>query len=171
MTLGHSKNITLLLFTQSHPTLFDSMDCNMPDFPLLHYLLEFVQIHVHWVGNAIQPSHPMPPLSLFTFNLSQHQALFQWVSPLHQVDKVLELQLQHQSFQWIFRTDFLLDWLIWSPCLISSFDLQGTLKSLLQHHSSKASVLQCSDFLMFQLSNPYMTTGKTIALTITVAQD
>ena len=70
--------------------------------------------HVHWVGDAIQPSHPLSSPS--TFNLSQHQGLFQWVSSSHQVAKVLELQLQHQSFQWIFRVDFLLDWMVWSPC-------------------------------------------------------
>ena len=72
------------------------------------------QTHVHWVGDAIQPSHlllsPSPP----AFILSQHQGLFQWVSSLHQVAKVLELH--HQSFQWIFRTDWLQDWLVWSPC-------------------------------------------------------
>ena len=98
---------------------------------------------------------PSPP----AFNLSQHQSLFQWVSSLHQVAKVLELQLQHQSFQWICRTDFSsVDW----------FDLlavQGTLKSLLQHHSSKASILQCSAFFIVKLSDPYMTTGKTIVWT------
>ena len=68
---------------------------------------EFIQTHVHWVGDAIQPSHPLLSPSPPTFNLSQHQGLFKWVSSSHQVAKVLELQLQHQSFQWIFRTDFL----------------------------------------------------------------
>ena len=77
----------------------------------------------------------------------------------HQVAKVLEFQLQHQSFQGIFRTDFL--WVDWLYLLA----VQGTLESLLQHHSSKASVLQCSAFFIAQLSHPYMTTGKTIALT------
>ena len=70
-------------------------------------LPEFTQTHVHWVGDAIQLSHPLPSPSFPTFNLSQHQSLFKWVSSLHQVAKVLEFQLQHQSFQWIFRTDFL----------------------------------------------------------------
>ena len=108
---------------------------------------------------TIQPSHPLSSLSPPAFNLSQHQGLFQWVSSSHQVAKVLELQLQHQSFQWIFRTDFFrTDWL-------DLLAVQGTLKSLLQHHSSKASILQCSSFLIVQLSHPYMTTGKTIALT------
>ena len=93
----------------------------------------------------------------FSFNLSQHQSLFQWVSTSHQVAKVLEFQLQ-QIVQWLFRLIcFRIDW----------FDLsavQGTLKSL-QLHSSKASILQCSASFMVQLSHPYMTTGKIIALT------
>ena len=72
--------------------------------------------HVHWVSEAIQPSHPLSSPSPPTFNLSQHQGLFKWVSSLHQVAKVLEFQLKHQSFQWIFRTDFLYDWLIGCPC-------------------------------------------------------
>ena len=78
------------------------MDCSTPGFPVLHYLLEFAQIHVHWVGDAIQPSHPLLPPFSPALNLSQHQSLFQWVSSSHQVAKVFELQLQHQSFQWIF---------------------------------------------------------------------
>ena len=75
--------------------------------PYLHHLPELAQTHVHRVGDAIQPSHPLSSPSLPAFNFSQHQGLFYWVSSLHQVAKVLELQLQHQSFQWIFRTDFL----------------------------------------------------------------
>ena len=74
---------------------------------VLHRLPELAQIHVHWVGDAIQPSHLLLPSSPFAFSLSQHQSLFKWVSFSHQVAKVLEFQLQHQSFQWIFRTDFL----------------------------------------------------------------
>ena len=93
--------------TQSCPTLWDLMGCCTPGFPVLHYLPEFAQTHTHWVDDVIQPSHPPPPPSP-ALNLSQHQGLFQWVSTSsHQVVKVLELQLQHQSFQWIFRTDFL----------------------------------------------------------------
>ena len=72
----------------------------------LHYLLDFVQTHVHWVGDAIQPSHPLSSPSPLALNRSQHQGLFQWVISSHQVAKVLELQLQHQSFQWIFRVDW-----------------------------------------------------------------
>ena len=117
--------------------------------------LEFVQTHIHWVGDTIQPSHPLSSLSP-ALSLSQHWGLFQWICSLHQVAKVLELQ--HQPFQWKFRVDFTKDW----------FDLlavQGILKSLLQHHNSKASILWCLAFFMVQLSHPYMTTGKTIALT------
>ena len=84
-------------------------------FPVLHYLPEFAQTHVHWIGNAIQPSHPLLSSSAPAFSLSQHQGLFQWIGSLHQLAKVLELQLQHQSFQWIFRVDFLYDWLVWYP--------------------------------------------------------
>ena len=87
---------------KSCPTLCDPMD-----FPILHYLLEFAQTHVHWVDDAIQSSHHLSPPSPPAFSLSQHQGLFQWIGSSHQVAKVLELQLQHQSFQWIFRTDFL----------------------------------------------------------------
>ena len=91
-------------------------DCSMPGLPVHHQLPELTQNHVHWVSDAIQPSHPLSSPSLPAFNLSQHQGLFQWVSSLHQVAKVLEFQLQHQSFQWIFRTDFLQDGLVGSPC-------------------------------------------------------
>ena len=93
--------------TQSYPTLCDPMDCSMPDLPGHHQLPEFTQTRVHWVSEAIQWSHPLSSPSSLAFNLSQHQGLFQWVSSLHQVVKVLEFQLQHQSFQWTFRTDFL----------------------------------------------------------------
>ena len=92
--------------SQSCPTLCDPTDCSMPGFPVHHQLPEFTQTHVHWVGDAIQPSHPLSSPSPPAFNLSQHQGLFQWVSSSHQVAKVLEFQLQHQSFQWIFRTDW-----------------------------------------------------------------
>ena len=93
--------------TQLCLTLSDPMDCSRPGFPVHHWLLELAQTHVHQGGNAIQPSHPLLSSSPPAFNLSQHQSLFQWVSSLHQVAKVLEFQLHHQSSQWIFRTDFL----------------------------------------------------------------
>ena len=79
-----------------------------------HHFPEFAHIHVCWISDAIRPSHPLLPSSPSVFNLSQHQGLFQWVSSLHHVARVLELQ--HQSFQWIFRVDFLQDWLVWSSC-------------------------------------------------------
>ena len=92
---------------QSYSTLCDPTDCSMPGFPVHHYLPEFAQTHVHRLGDAIQPPHtlsfPSPP----AFNVSQHQGPFKWVSSSHQVAKLLELQLQYQSFQWRFRTDFL----------------------------------------------------------------
>ena len=101
---------------QSCPTVCDPMDYSMPGFPVHHQLPQLTQTHVYQVGDAIQPSHPLSPPSPPAFNLSQHQGLFQWVSSSHQVAKVLEFQLQHQSFQWIFRTDFLEDWLVGSSC-------------------------------------------------------
>ena len=92
---------------QSCLTLCDHMDCSTPGFPVRHQLPELAQTRVHRVSNAIQPSHPLLSPSPPAFNLSQHQGLSRWVSSLHQVVKVLELQLHHQSFQWIFRIDFL----------------------------------------------------------------
>ena len=89
------------------PTLWDPMDCSIPGFPVIHHLLELAQTHVHLVGDAIQPSHPLSSPFPPALNPSQHHGLFQWVSSLHQVAKVLELQLQHQSFQWIIQD--------WSP--------------------------------------------------------
>ena len=92
---------------QSCLTLCDPTDCSTPGLPVLHCLPEFSLTHVHRVSGAIQPSHPLSSPSPPTLNLSQHQGLFQWVSSLHQVAKGLEFQLQHQSFQRIFRVDFL----------------------------------------------------------------
>ena len=87
---------------QSCPTLCHPMNCSMPGLPVHHQLPEFTQTHVHWVGDAIQPSHPLLSPSPPAPNPSQHQGLFQWVNCLHQVAKVLEFQLQHQSFQWTY---------------------------------------------------------------------
>ena len=89
------------------PILCNPMDCSIPGFPVHHELPELTQTHVYWVGDAIQPSHPLLSPSPSVFNDSQNQGLFKWVSSSHQVAKVLEFQLQHQSFPWIFRTDFL----------------------------------------------------------------
>ena len=99
-------NIQFSSVAQLCSTLCNPMNCSTPGFPVHHQLLESTQSHVHWVGDAIQPSHPLSSPSL-ALNLSQHQGLFQWVSSLHQVAKLLELQLQHQSFQWTPRIDLL----------------------------------------------------------------
>ena len=115
---------------QSCLTLCDPTDYSTPGFPVHHQLLELAQTHVHCISDAIQPSHPLSSPSLPAFNLSQHQGLFPWVSSSHQVAKVLEFQPQHQSFQWIFRTDFFrMDWL-------DLLAVQGTLKSLFQQFNS-----------------------------------
>ena len=102
--------------SQSYLTLCDPMDHSTPGLPVHHQLPEFTQTHVHWVGDTIQPSHPLSSPSSPALNPSQHQGLFKWVSSLHQVTKVLESQLQHQSFQWTPRTDLLQDGLAGSPC-------------------------------------------------------
>ena len=122
-------------------TLCSPMGCSTPGFPVLHHLPKFAQTYVHWVGDIIYPSHPPLTLSLPSLSLSQHQGLFQWVSFLPQVVKVLELQLQDQSFNECsglisFRID-----------LFDLLSVQGTLKSLLHHHSLKASVLWHLPFL------------------------
>ena len=145
--------------TQSCPTLSSPMDCSTPGLPVHPQLLEFTQTHVHRVGDAIQLSHNLLSTSPPVFNLSQHQGLLKSVSSSHQVAKVLEFQLQHQpSKEHSGLISFKMDWL-------DLLAVQGTLKSLLQHHSSKASILLHSAFFIVQLSHPYMTTGKAIALT------
>ena len=134
------------------------MNHNTPGLPVHHQLPEFTQTHVHQVSNAIRPSHPLLFPSPPAPNLSEHQGLFQGINSSHEVSKILEFQLQHLSFEHPGLISFRMDWL-------DLLAVQGTLKSLLQHHSSKASVLRRSDFFTVQLSHPYMTTGKTIALT------
>ena len=157
---------TFFLFssvTQSCPTLCDPMNCSMPGLPVHHQLPEFTQTHVHRVSDAIQPSHPLSFPSPPAPNPSQHQSLFQWVNSSNQVAKVLEFQLYiSPSNEHPGLISFRMDW-----CDLLA--VQGTLKSLLQHHSSKATILQCSSFfttlIFLPLSHPYITTGKTIALT------
>ena len=135
------------------------MNCSMLGLPVHHQLPELTQTHVHCVGDAIQLSHPLSSPPPPAFNLSQHQGLFQWVSSLHQAAKVLEFQLHiSPSNEHPGLISFRMDWL-------DLLAIQGTLKSLLQHHSSKASMLRHSTFFTVQLSHPYMTTRKTIALT------
>ena len=140
------------LVNKSHPTLCDPMDCSTPDFPVLHYLPKFAQTQVNWVSDAIQPSPPLSSPSPSALSLSQHQGLFQWVGCLLQVARVLELQVQGQAFQWVFRMiSFRTDWLDLRA-------VQMTLESIL--HNLKASILWCSAFFMVQLSHWYMTTRK-----------
>ena len=112
-----------------------------------------------WVGDAMWPSHPLPPLTPFAYNVSQHRSLFQWVNSSHQVAKVLELPLQHQSSnEYSALISFRIDW-------FDSLAVQGTLKSLLQYRNSRAWILQEHPvFFMVQLLHPSMTTGKTIVL-------
>jgi len=135
------------------------MNRSTPDLPVHHQLLEYTQTWVHWVSNAIQPSHPLSSPSPPALNLSQHQGLFQWVSSWHGVAKAWNFSFNiPPSNEHPGLISFRMDWL-------DLFAVQGTLKSLLQHHSSKASILWCSAFFTVQLSYLYMTTGKTIALT------
>ena len=135
------------------------MDCSTPGFPVLHYLPELVQTHVHRVSDAIQSSHPLlspfPPAP----NLSQHQGLFHESALCIRWPKYWSFSFNiSPSNEYSGLISFRMDWL-------DLLELQGTLKSLLQHHSSKASILQCSAFLRVKLPHPYMTTRKTIALT------
>ena len=105
---GHfSGSVQFSSVTQSCLILCDPMDCSTTALPVHHQLPDLAQTHVQHVSDAIQPSHSLLSPSPPAFNLSQHQGLFQWVSSSHQVAKVLEFQLQHQSFQWTPRTDFL----------------------------------------------------------------
>ena len=140
-------------------TVCDPMDCSTPGFPVLHCLLEFAQTHVHWVGDAIQSqplSSPSPPPSIFPIS-----RVFSNESVLHtRWPKYWSFRLSiSPSNEYSELISFRIDWL-------DLLAVQGTLKSLLQHHSSKASILQCSAFFIVQLSCPHMTTGKTTALAI-----
>ena len=133
------------------------MECSTPGFPVPHHLLEFAQVHIHWIGDTIQPSHPLLPSSPSAFNLSQHQGLFQWAGSSHQVAKYWSFSISSSS-EYSGLISFRIDW----------FDLlsvQGTFKSLLQQHSSKASILQRPALFMVPLAHRHMTTGETTALT------
>ena len=146
----HNYIFCCLVVTKLYLTLWEFMDCSMLDYPVLHYLPELAQTHVHWVSDAIQPSHPPSPVSLLALNLLQHQGLFQWAGSPHQVAKVLELQLQ--SFQWIFH------WIFWFPLGLTgltSLLSKGLSKSLLQHHTSKES-LWWSTLFTVRLLHLYM---------------
>ena len=142
--IAGKRSIQFSSVTQSCPTLCNPMDCSRPGFSVHHQFLELAQTHIHWVGDAIQPSYPVIP-SPPVLNLSYHQGLFQWVSSLHQVAKVLELSFSiSPSNEYSGLIFFRMDW----------FDLavQGTLKSLLQHHNSKASILGEGNGNPFQCS-------------------
>ena len=137
------------------PTHGNPMDCSTPGFPVLHYLPEFPQTHVHWVSDAIQP---LSPPSALAFDFSQHQGLFQCVLCIRWPKyKCFSFSIS-PSYHYSGLISFRIDWL-------DLLAIQGTFKSVLQHHSLKTSILHCSAFFMVQLSHPYMTTEKTIALT------
>ena len=143
----------------SRVCLWEPMNPSTPGLPVHHQLPELTQTHVYRVDDAIEPSHPLSSPSPPAPNPSQHQGIFQWVNSSHEVAKVLEFQLYMIPFKEIpDLISFRMDWL-------DLLAVQGTLKSLLQYHNSKASILQHSAFFTVQLSHPYMTTGKTIALT------
>ena len=134
------------------------MDCSKPGLHVHHQLPEFTQTYVHWAGDAIQPSHPLSSPSPPSFNLSQHQGLSKWVSFLHQGPKYWSFSFNISPSNEPSRLiSFRMDWL-------DLLALQGTLKSLLQHHSSKTSIFLRSAFFIVQLSHPYMTTGKSLFL-------
>ena len=154
----HFTEVQFSSVAQSYLNLCNPTDCSMPGFLVLHYLLELVQTHVHWVGDAIQPSHPQLYPSPPTFNLSQHQDLFKWVLRIRW-PKYWSFSFSiSPSNEYSGLISFRMDWL-------DLLAVQGTLKSLPQHHSSKASILWHSAFFIVQLSHAYMTTGKTIAVT------
>ena len=149
--------------SQSCPTLCDLMDCSTPGFPVLHYLPEFAQTHVHWVSDAIQPPHPLSAPSPPSLNFSQHQGLFHWVGSTHQEAKVLELQ--HGSLQWIFRVDFLLE--LTGLILLSKGLSRVFSNTTIQKHQ----FFGAQPFLWFNsykhtYIHRFMSTGKTIALII-----
>ena len=164
---GHSKHplpttqektlhvdITRGQHTQLCPTLCESMDCSTPGLPVHHQLPELVQIHVHWVSDAIQPYHSLLSPSPPTFNLSQHQGLLHGAVLHIRWPKYWSFSFNiSPSNEYSGIISFRMDWL-------ALLAVQVTLKSLLEHHSSKASILQCSAFFIVQLSHPYMPTGK-----------
>ena len=135
------------------------MNRSMPGLPVHHQLLEFTQTLVHWVGDAIQPSNPLLSPSPPAPNPSQHQGLFQWVSSPISGGQSIGVSASASVLPMNTQDWFPLGWTDWI-----SLQSKG-LSSLLQHHSSKASIFQCSAFFTVQLSHSYMTTGKTIALT------
>ena len=140
-------------------TLCNPMNRSRPGLPVHHQLPEFTQTQVHQVGDAIQPSNALSSPSPPAPNPSQHQGIFQWVSPSHQVAKYWSFSFNiSPSNEHAGLISFRMDWLDLRA-------VQGTLASLHQHHSSKISILQRSVFFIVQLSHSYMTSGKNIILT------
>ena len=155
----HFKMYLFSSVAQLFLTLCNPMDCSVPGSSVCHCLPEFIQIHVHWVGDAIQPSHPLSSPSLPAFCLS-HQGFSSESALRIRWPKYWSFSFSiSPSNEYSGLISFRMDWL-------DLLAVQGTLKGLLKHHSSKASILWCSAFFMVQLLHPYMTTGKTIALNI-----
>ena len=171
-TIALTQSVQFGSVAQSCSILWDPMNLSTPGVPVHHQLLEFTQTHVHWVSDAIQPSHPLSSPSPLAPKPSQHQGLFQWPTsfPTSFQPKSFPTLCMRWPKCWSFSLSirsssehpglifFRMDWL-------DLFAVQGTLKSPLQHHSSKASIFWSSAFFIVQLSHPYMTTEKTIALT------
>ena len=134
------------------------MNCSTPGLTVHYHFPEFTQTHVHWVGDAIQPYHPLSFPSPPALNLSHHQGLFQMGQLCLSGGQSIRVSASVLPMNTTELISFRMDWL-------NLLAVQGTFKSLLQHHSSKASILQHSAFFTVQFSHPYMTTGKTIALT------
>ena len=144
--------------TQLFPTLCDPMDFSTPGIPVHHQLLEFTQTHVLWIGDAIQPSHPLLSLLLPPSIFPSIRVFSNELALLIRWPKYWSFSFSISlSNEYSVLTSFRMDW--WDLLAV-----QGTLKSLLQHHSSKASIVQCSAIFIVQLSHSYMTTGKNIAL-------
>ena len=152
---GISGSVQFSSVAQSCPTLCDPMNRSTPGLPVHHQLPEFIQTHIHRVSDAIQPSPPLSSPSPPALNPSQHQSLFNESTLPKYWSFSFSINLSKEIPGLI---SFRMDWL-------DLPEVQGTLKSLLQHHGSKASILRCSAFVTVQLSHPYTTTGKTIALT------
>ena len=145
MTCFHQfSSVQFSSVAQSGLTLCDPMNCSTPGLPVHHQLPEFTETHVHWISDAIQPSHPLSSPSPPALNLDQHQGLFKWVSSSHQVAKYWSFSFSiSPSNEHLGLISFRMNWL-------DLLAVQGTLRSLLQHYSSKASILQCSAFFIVQ---------------------
>ena len=154
-----TRSVQFSSVAQSCPTLCNPMNHSTPGLPVHHQLLEFTQTRVHRVGDAIQPSDPLLSPSPPAFSLSQHQSFFQWVALCIRWPKYWSFSIS-PSNEHPGLISFRMDWL-------DLLAVQGTLKSLLQHHSSKALILWCSAFFVVQLSHSYMTVGKVMYVALT----